>query len=102
MNSVGHSEMHGTFGTILAGHIVGCVIYGITAHQTYRFFRLYPHDSRGMKLLILALLTLDTLHLIESSHMCYYYLIQNYSHPKSLLSGTWSVRLLSPTMACIL
>ena len=52
--------------------------------------------------------SLDTLHLIESSHMwyfntllrvsdsmfdgkslSYYYLIQNYSNPKSLLSGTW-------------
>ncbi|KAI1793305.1 hypothetical protein LXA43DRAFT_235916 [Ganoderma leucocontextum] len=103
MNSIGHDheQLHSTFGVILAGNFVGFAMYGLTTYQTYQYFQLYPQEGRGLKLLILALLAMDTLHLIESSHMCYYYLVLNYFNPPALLSGTWSARLLSPTMGAI-
>ncbi|TBU31842.1 hypothetical protein BD311DRAFT_656118 [Dichomitus squalens] len=94
-------QLGDTFGAVLIGNFVGLVMYGITTCQTYRYLRLYPKDRRCLKAFVLALLALDTLHLIESSHMCYYYFVTNYFNPSALLSGTWSARLLSPTMGVI-
>ncbi|KAH9848437.1 hypothetical protein C2E23DRAFT_889091 [Lenzites betulinus] len=40
-----------TFGAILIGTCVGLILYGLTGHQTYRYFRLYANDVPILKAL---------------------------------------------------
>ncbi|OJT15861.1 hypothetical protein TRAPUB_1513 [Trametes pubescens] len=41
-----------TFGAVLLGTFVGLILYGLTLHQSYRYLRLYPNDSRALKCLV--------------------------------------------------
>ncbi|KAM5530577.1 hypothetical protein V8D89_015771 [Ganoderma adspersum] len=77
-----------TFGAILIGNFVGLLMYGIILYQAYEYFRLYSKDTRRLKCLVRAHF-LDTLHVIGSSHVCYFYLVTNYFNPAALLIGTW-------------
>lgn len=85
-------ELPNTFGAWLICASVGCMLFGLTTHQTYRYFRLYPDDGPMLKLLVIALLILDTMHTITNIHLCYYYLVINYLNPLALGSGVWSMR----------
>ncbi|PIL32232.1 hypothetical protein GSI_05477 [Ganoderma sinense ZZ0214-1] len=86
-------ELPNTFGAWLICASVGCMLFGLTTHQTYRYFRLYPEDGPKLKLLVFALLILDTLHTVTNIHLCYYYLVINYLKPSALGSGVWSLRI---------
>ncbi|KAI0636270.1 hypothetical protein C8Q77DRAFT_636208 [Trametes polyzona] len=80
-----------TFGAYLICTCIGCMLFGLTTHQTYRYYRLYPTD--GISLKVGSLLGLDILHTITSIHVCYYYLVTNYFNPESMGTGVWSIRL---------
>ncbi|KAI0327040.1 hypothetical protein GY45DRAFT_1373509 [Cubamyces sp. BRFM 1775] len=82
-----------TFGAWLVCASVGCMLFGLTTHQTYRYFRLYPYDTKGLKIMVVALFLLDLFHTITNIHICYYYLVSNYLRPTALFSGVWSLRL---------
>ncbi|KAI0353797.1 hypothetical protein OH77DRAFT_1437933 [Trametes cingulata] len=93
-----------TFGAVLLGTCFGLILYGLTAHQAYRYFRLYPNDASVLKGLGVhehapglssasGARFLETLHTALCIHMCYYYLTTNYFNPLALLSGVWSLRL---------
>ncbi|EIW57836.1 uncharacterized protein TRAVEDRAFT_48863 [Trametes versicolor FP-101664 SS1] len=45
-----------TFGAVLIGTCIGLIFYGLTAHQTYRYFRLYPNDVSILKVLVTVLM----------------------------------------------
>ncbi|EJF56214.1 hypothetical protein DICSQDRAFT_130208 [Dichomitus squalens LYAD-421 SS1] len=47
-------ELHNTFGAWLICACVACMLFGLTTHQTYRYFRLYPNDGKSMKMLVNA------------------------------------------------
>ncbi|KAI0749999.1 hypothetical protein C8Q80DRAFT_1269786 [Daedaleopsis nitida] len=82
-----------TFGAVLLGTFVGLVLYGLTLHQSYRYFRMYPGDSSVLKGLVIFVLILETFTSALSLHVCYYYLVTSYFNPLALLSGTWSINL---------
>ncbi|KAI0636149.1 hypothetical protein C8Q77DRAFT_1155856 [Trametes polyzona] len=91
-----------TFGAVLIGTCVGLTFYGLTAHQTYRYFRLYTSDLPILKALVATLMCLETWHTALCIHMCYYYLTTNYFKPQALLSGVWSLRLLPVTTGVVI
>ncbi|RPD54867.1 hypothetical protein L226DRAFT_261810 [Lentinus tigrinus ALCF2SS1-7] len=86
-------SLDNTFGAVLIGTILGAILYGLTSHQTYRYYRLYPTDPLILKLMVAVIWFLDTLHTALSMHVCYYYLVTHYFQPERLLSGVWSMRL---------
>ncbi|KAM5544794.1 hypothetical protein V8D89_001692 [Ganoderma adspersum] len=90
-----------TLGAVLIGTFIGLALYGLIVHQSYRYFRLYADDSRWVRFLVLAILALETFHVILSMHICYHYLVTNYYHPYAVLSGVWSVSLLSVTSGVV-
>ncbi|KAM5544715.1 hypothetical protein V8D89_001613 [Ganoderma adspersum] len=85
-----------TFGAILIGTFLGLMLYGLSLHQTYRYFRMYPRDTLLLKATIICLSVLDTVHSIACMHASYFYLVTNYFKPLALLSGVWSVQILAP------
>ncbi|TBU39146.1 hypothetical protein BD309DRAFT_872910 [Dichomitus squalens] len=67
-----------TYGALLLGTFIGLMLYGLTVHQTYRYFRLYPTD-----ILILVYLVIYP--------TSYYHLVSNYFNPIALLKGHWYI-----------
>ncbi|KAM5544673.1 hypothetical protein V8D89_001571 [Ganoderma adspersum] len=82
-----------TFGAVLIGTFVGLMLYGITLHQSYRYFRMYPADLPILKFLVSFVLVLETVSSALSMHICYRYLVMNYFHPQALIGGEWSLNL---------
>ncbi|KAL1939504.1 hypothetical protein VTO73DRAFT_9815 [Trametes versicolor] len=82
-----------TFGALLIGTFVGLILYGLTLHQSYRYLRLYPNDSRALKCLVAFVVLLETITSVFSMHVCYFYLTTNYFNPEALLHGVWSLNL---------
>ncbi|KAI0694306.1 hypothetical protein C8T65DRAFT_57029 [Cerioporus squamosus] len=80
-----------TFGAVLIGTFIALILYGLTLHQSYRYFRMYPGDPKILKSLVVVVLVLETLTSIMTMHSCYYYLVTNYFDPRALLRGTWSI-----------
>ncbi|KAI0667928.1 hypothetical protein C8Q78DRAFT_981319 [Trametes maxima] len=78
-----------TFGAFLIGTFFGIMLYGITIHQVYRYFRTYSDDNRINYVLVFVLTVLETFHVIACAHACYYYLITSYAHPEALATGVW-------------
>ncbi|KAI1784893.1 hypothetical protein LXA43DRAFT_1100915 [Ganoderma leucocontextum] len=92
----GLPALDNTFGAILIGTFLGLMLYGLSLHQTYRYFRQYPRDTLLLKATIVCLVILDAVHSIACMHASYFYLVTNYFNPLALLSGVWSVQLLAP------
>ncbi|KAI1793309.1 hypothetical protein LXA43DRAFT_236407 [Ganoderma leucocontextum] len=90
------------FGPYLIGSYVGLMMYGVTLHQAYRYFRLYPTDRLVLRAIVITLLVLDTFHTVTIAHTCYHYMVSNYSNPSSLALNVWSFRLFSVNMGGII
>ncbi|KAI0750443.1 hypothetical protein C8Q74DRAFT_1374030 [Fomes fomentarius] len=76
-----------TYGALFLGAVFGFMLYGLTLHQTYRYFRMYQSDVLFLKCLVTIIVSLETLHTMLVIAACYYRLITNYFHPKTLLIG---------------
>ncbi|OBZ66362.1 hypothetical protein A0H81_13584 [Grifola frondosa] len=85
--------LHNTFGALLIGSYLATMLYGLTTHQTYRYFRLYATDGWSLKSMVICLWLLDSFHTIIVMHTCYYYLVTSYAKPENLLIGVWSTKL---------
>ncbi|KAI0087478.1 hypothetical protein BDY19DRAFT_1057980 [Irpex rosettiformis] len=72
-----------TLGAAFIGNVLAAILYGLTCLQTYSVYQ-QKKDRTWMKVLLLVLLTLDTLHFIAVSNVLYYYLISNYSNPAAM------------------
>ncbi|EIW53080.1 uncharacterized protein TRAVEDRAFT_53496 [Trametes versicolor FP-101664 SS1] len=81
-----------TFGITLLGTCVGLMLYGMTIHQTYRYFHIYTLDKRILKDTVRVLFLADTIHSVLTVHICYYYLVQSQSDHGMLENGVWSIR----------
>ncbi|PIL35015.1 hypothetical protein GSI_02802 [Ganoderma sinense ZZ0214-1] len=85
-------KLDNTYGALLLGASFGFMLYGLTVHQTYRYFRLYPTDIPVLRWLVLVILVLETAHTAMALAGCYYHLITKYFDPLALLAGHWSTR----------
>ncbi|KAI1790243.1 hypothetical protein LXA43DRAFT_1149115 [Ganoderma leucocontextum] len=43
-----------TYGALFLGTVFGLMVYGLTVHQVYRYYRLYPNDPLVLKLLAIS------------------------------------------------
>ncbi|KAI0739671.1 hypothetical protein C8Q80DRAFT_1274723 [Daedaleopsis nitida] len=109
-----------TFGALLIGTFVGLIQYGWTAHQGYRYFRLYQDDRWSLKVLVVTILQVshvgrsllcinwtlcrafETFHSFLCVHICYYYLTTNYFNPAALSKGIWSISLLGASTGAVI
>ncbi|KAI0656155.1 hypothetical protein C8Q70DRAFT_1015384 [Cubamyces menziesii] len=88
----GLPSLDSTFGSIYLGIIVGGMLYGLTIHQAYRYFRHYPEDDcfypKGVVLLIL---TFETLHTILWTYIGYRYLVSEAFDVGGSLRSHWTI-----------
>ncbi|KAI0326515.1 hypothetical protein GY45DRAFT_1381121 [Cubamyces sp. BRFM 1775] len=83
-----------TIGAVVLGGIIGIMygftpsvhrhvhdsassrLYGLTIHQVYRYFKMYPKDGPRFKVFVLIMLTLETLHMLLWGAAGFHYLIE--------------------------
>ncbi|KAI0364321.1 hypothetical protein BV20DRAFT_1057299 [Pilatotrama ljubarskyi] len=83
-----------SFGAFLIATFIGLIMYGLTLHQSYRYYRLFPKDAVILKITVTLTVLLETIHIVLCMHVCYYYLVAKYFKPTALLDGVWSIRIL--------
>ncbi|TFK91583.1 hypothetical protein K466DRAFT_310372 [Polyporus arcularius HHB13444] len=80
-----------TYGAYLLGTFVATVLYGISVHQLYRYFRQFSTDTVFIRCLVYLVMILETVHTALNMHTSYYYLVTNYFDPAVLRTGIWSL-----------
>ncbi|KAI9060714.1 hypothetical protein FKP32DRAFT_1004490 [Trametes sanguinea] len=90
------ADLGDTYGALLVGTFLGLALYGFALHQMYRYYRLYPEDKKGFRILVVAIMLFQTVHMILCVVAVYYHLVTNYARPETLPVGHWSTRLLTP------
>ncbi|KAF9232520.1 hypothetical protein BU15DRAFT_81146 [Melanogaster broomeanus] len=75
----------------LMGSFVALVLYGITTIQTFFYFQTYPNDHIFLKLMVLSLWTLETIHSGLGMGFINHYLIDNFGDVDALIKIPWDV-----------
>ncbi|KAF8150152.1 hypothetical protein B0H34DRAFT_177369 [Crassisporium funariophilum] len=73
--AIPHSE-YDRLGSVLTGAAVSFALYGITCCQVIWYFRNYPRDTRGLKLMVVSVWFFETMHGVLVVNMLWYYLIR--------------------------
>ncbi|KAM5544713.1 hypothetical protein V8D89_001611 [Ganoderma adspersum] len=81
-----------TFGAVLIGTFISLILYGLTLHQLYRYYILYPSDKLWLRWTVSVTVVLETVHMALCCHVCYWYLVSNYFNPFQLQFGSWSTK----------
>jgi hypothetical protein len=79
-----------TLGAFLIGAFVSAALYGATSLQTWYYFQSYPADMPFLKIMVLLLWALETVHSAFNMHGIYWFLVSNYFNPRALLILEWS------------
>ncbi|KAF9232521.1 hypothetical protein BU15DRAFT_81148 [Melanogaster broomeanus] len=77
----------------LVGSFIALVLYGITTIQTFFYFQTYPDDHVFLKLMVLSLWTLETVHSGLNMSFINHYLIDSFGDPEALIKIPWLGRL---------
>ncbi|KAI9069019.1 hypothetical protein FKP32DRAFT_1671725 [Trametes sanguinea] len=83
----------GTLGVTFVGVCISSMFYGVTCLQTFTYYRSAraKKDGRSLRLLVLALLALDSAHQAIVIHAAYNYLVLDVLDPLKLILLVWSV-----------
>ncbi|TBU41408.1 hypothetical protein BD309DRAFT_274797 [Dichomitus squalens] len=57
-----------TIGADLLGTFFGLIFYGLSVHQLYKYYRLFAVDALIIRILVLLVMALQTLHAILTMH----------------------------------
>ncbi|KAJ8516167.1 hypothetical protein ONZ45_g6484 [Pleurotus djamor] len=71
-------------GAMFLGNVVAAILYGVTSVQTFIYFKGSAQDLRSLKVIVLILWLLDSLHIILVTHTVYFYTVSNYADPLAL------------------
>ncbi|KAI0826684.1 hypothetical protein BC628DRAFT_251584 [Trametes gibbosa] len=88
-----------TYGALLIGTFLGLMLYGASLHQLVRYVRLFRSDVPSIRLLVTSVMVLETIHVVFTMHVCYYYLVRSYLKPQVLLEAIWTLQLFPALMA---
>ncbi|KAI0088893.1 hypothetical protein BDY19DRAFT_155163 [Irpex rosettiformis] len=72
---------------------ISFILYGLLCAQIYYYYTTYQ-DHLALKLVVLLLFILETVHVAASIHMLYGYLIINFANPAGIINISWSFKLL--------
>ncbi|KAI1784888.1 hypothetical protein LXA43DRAFT_1119767 [Ganoderma leucocontextum] len=88
-------SLDGTYGSLLLGTFFGLILYGVSLHQAYLYFRVHHADSVWLKCYVVLLLLLDTLHSATLMITCYLKLISHYFDIPYLSKSIWPLSILT-------
>ncbi|KAI0749989.1 hypothetical protein C8Q80DRAFT_1269780 [Daedaleopsis nitida] len=96
------APLDNSWGAVLIGTYFGIMLYGLTMHQAYRYYRLSPNDSMFIKSVVYSVLAFETFHTVLCMHIGYWYLATNYGNPVELGNGVWSVDMIPLSAASVI
>ncbi|KAL4073587.1 hypothetical protein J3A83DRAFT_2571065 [Scleroderma citrinum] len=85
------ADLSNTLGAEFIGGMISAILYGITTLQTYLYFMNYPDDGVAVKLFVMIIWILDTVHVSFMCHALYYYLVSNYGVASPWVDNVWSL-----------
>ncbi|KAI0668081.1 hypothetical protein C8Q78DRAFT_1048282 [Trametes maxima] len=86
---LGIPSLDSTIGSIYLGLVLGMMMYGLTVHQTYRYFKMYPSDRIYIKTLVTIIVTLETMHSAIWVAFGYHYMVKEILDIAGLLKVYW-------------
>ncbi|KAJ8487661.1 hypothetical protein ONZ51_g4040 [Trametes cubensis] len=89
--SLGLAAMCETMGAVILGGVLGLMSYGVTIHQVYRYFAMYPADRASLKFFVVILLVLETWHIVVWLAAGYHYNIEGHYTNEISLGGHWYI-----------
>ncbi|KAI0656150.1 hypothetical protein C8Q70DRAFT_1057010 [Cubamyces menziesii] len=78
-------------GAVILGGVLGLMSYGVTIHQVYRYFAMYPADRASLKFFVVILLVLETWHIVVWLAAGYHYNIEGHYTNEISLGGHWYI-----------
>ncbi|TFK88867.1 hypothetical protein K466DRAFT_662004 [Polyporus arcularius HHB13444] len=86
-----------SMGPLLLSSFLSIMVYGVTLHQVYRYFWLYPKDRLFLKVYVVVIIIMDTMTSAFLMHICYYYLVSERGNTQVSDAPVWSLRVCPPT-----
>ncbi|KAI0643492.1 hypothetical protein C8Q79DRAFT_1012762 [Trametes meyenii] len=86
---LGIPSLDSTIGSIYLGLVLGMMMYGLTVHQTYRYFKMYPSDRIYIKTLVTIIVALETMHSAIWVAFGYHYMVKEILDIAGLLRVYW-------------
>jgi len=77
------------FGASMVGVTLSAVVFGLLTMQVWTYFRKFPKDMLPLKCLVVAAWTVQAFQVATSTHMVYFYLVDNFGTFKELSVATW-------------
>ncbi|KAI0709773.1 hypothetical protein C8Q76DRAFT_798565 [Earliella scabrosa] len=93
------TKLEQSLGAYLIGTYFGVLLYGLGVHQTYRYFRLFPTDTKLIRTSVIAVMLLQTIHTVFTIHTCYHYFVSHFGNGRFLTFGVWSLNWIPLVMA---
>ncbi|KAI0668079.1 hypothetical protein C8Q78DRAFT_274263 [Trametes maxima] len=78
-----------SMGAIYIGLVIGSMLFGLTVHQTYRYFKLYQSDRLYIRILVVTIVAFDAFHSVLWFTVGYHYLVAEVFNIPELLIGHW-------------
>ncbi|KAI0644387.1 hypothetical protein C8Q79DRAFT_971422 [Trametes meyenii] len=101
LGASGSISMDGIMGVYLLGTSSSLLLYGLSLHQLYRYFRLHPNDTLYIRIIVVVVMLLETFHSVMVSSSCYHYLVSHFGNILAFLKTFWSVALAPVTSSVI-
>ncbi|KAI9060739.1 hypothetical protein FKP32DRAFT_1678690 [Trametes sanguinea] len=92
LHSLGFPSLSSTLGAIYVGVVIGTMLYGLTVHQGYRYYKLYPKDRLFLKIMVSAIFLVETLHTVLWIYIGYHYLVAEAFNLAGTLDCHWTIR----------
>ncbi|KAF9485775.1 hypothetical protein BDN70DRAFT_870647 [Pholiota conissans] len=90
---MGINLLQDIFGALLSGVIVNSWIFGLVCVLSYQYYRNFPSDGKGNKILVLWMLVLQAFNAIVVSKMIYFYILTSFGNYDLLDFATWEFAL---------
>ncbi|KAI0782949.1 hypothetical protein C8Q75DRAFT_811362 [Abortiporus biennis] len=82
-------EFDKTIGTLLIGIVFNTYLYGLVTFQFLTYWRTKFNDPILLKVMVIILFLVDTVHSISVIYMLYVYCVTNYNAPDALTVALW-------------
>ncbi|KAI9060740.1 hypothetical protein FKP32DRAFT_1009627 [Trametes sanguinea] len=92
LHSLGLPSVASTSGASYIGITIGMMLYGLTVHQGYRYYKLYPKDRMYLKILVSVIFLLETVHTVVWMYIGYHYLVSESFNVAGSVYCHWTIR----------
>ncbi|KAI0324713.1 hypothetical protein GY45DRAFT_1375336 [Cubamyces sp. BRFM 1775] len=92
LHLLGFPSLDTTLGSIYLGTTIGVMLYGLTVHQAYRYYKHFPNDGwLYPKGIVTTVLAFETIHTMLWMYIGYRYMVSEAFNLPGILSSHWTI-----------